>query len=99
MSDWLEDFPESLKAKIKACGPKDGELIEMTPDEMRELTAGRKKIFINTPPQKTLRDEFAMAALTGLITRHLQDRPVLVESVVDDAYTFADAMLAQRRKK
>lgn len=45
-------------------------------------------------PTKTLRDEFAMAALTGLIIGDKVHGPV---SIVDDAYRAADAMMAARK--
>lgn len=51
----------------------------------------------NTP--KTLRDEFAMAALTGLLAHGLDDddRPTPAR-YSEIAYMIADAMLKQRTK-
>ncbi len=57
------------------------------------------------PPndQKSLRDEFAMAALTGLLT--IKETYVIAGSkpdgdvwVAESAYDLADAMLLQRKK-
>lgn len=53
-------------------------------------------------PVKTLRDEFAMAALGGLLGRpwdHLDlDGKVLCSLWAESAYIFADAMLAARKE-
>jgi len=49
---------------------------------------------IELPEQPTLRDRFAMAALTGLIIGDKVHGPV---SIVDDAYRVADAMMAARK--
>ncbi len=53
--------------------------------------------------QKTLRDEFAMAALTGMLT--IKETYLIAEKkpdgdawVAETAYELADAMLAQRLK-
>ncbi len=44
---------------------------------------------------KTLRDEFAMAALTGLFSWQVMQS---WESMAVSAYSIADAMLAEREK-
>lgn len=49
------------------------------------------------PEQKTLRDEFAMAALTGLIANP-QNMNALKQNA-EAAYRYADAMLEARKKK
>lgn len=53
-------------------------------------------------PAKTLRDEFAMAALGGLLGRswdHLNlDDKALFSIWAEGAYTLADAMLAARKE-
>lgn len=53
--------------------------------------------------QKTLRDEFAMAALTGILTIEATYHAAMKESdpdgtVAEGAYKLADAMLAARKK-
>ncbi len=48
--------------------------------------------FIETAPERpTLRDQFAMAALTGLLAKGRSHAVV-----VTDAYGFADAMMKER---
>ena len=51
-------------------------------------------------PRKTLRDEFAMAALTGLVTMAYDSYGchMSVEARVSRAYAHADAMMAERCK-
>lgn len=44
----------------------------------------------------TLRDQFAMAALTGLVARHSND--IYCDVMAEWAYDFADAMLAEREQ-
>lgn len=46
---------------------------------------------------KTLRDEFAIAALTGILAR--SSRTQNDEAVAEDAYEIADAMLEARKAK
>jgi len=51
---------------------------------------------------KTLRDEFAMAALQGMVVghvRHLIPRELDVKFLADQSYKVADAMLAAREAK
>ena len=49
------------------------------------------------PGYKTLRDEFAMAALTGLVSDHdCGEVPAI--SVAHAAYEYADAMMEARKK-
>lgn len=52
---------------------------------------------------KTLRDEFAMAALTGLLSipetyKHAADMSDSDGWIAGGAYALADAMLAERKK-
>ena len=47
---------------------------------------------------KTLRDEFAMAALQGFIANTGDDGPITFKGYAHDAYKQADAMLAERGK-
>lgn len=46
-------------------------------------------------PIKTLRDEFAMSAVMGLI-RNTSGWGLNMESIAKDAYKLADALLKQR---
>jgi hypothetical protein len=48
--------------------------------------------------EKTLRDEFAMAALTGLIASPKAKLPQEIECLAPLAYSLADAMLKERNK-
>lgn len=52
-------------------------------------------------PQKTLRDEFAMAALSALILKHslLRDDTAAQQGVAEAAYRLADAMLEAREER
>lgn len=48
-------------------------------------------------PQKTLRDEFAMAALTALISSHMMQLKMTGTAFIcERAYLWADAMLKAR---
>lgn len=50
-------------------------------------------------PVKTLRDEYAMAALTGICgTLNPLSPGIKYEAIADDAYKLADAMLTERSK-
>lgn len=44
--------------------------------------------------QKTLRDEFAMAALTGILAKHDN---ILPETVAEIAFSYADYMMEARK--
>ena len=50
------------------------------------------------PETKTLRDEFAMAALTGLLANAVDDGSMGAEDWASDAYLFADKMMEARKK-
>lgn len=52
------------------------------------------------PPHKTLRDEFAMAALTRCIQRESFSGGLAdVADSASDAYIIADAMMAERTRQ
>jgi hypothetical protein len=51
-----------------------------------------------SPEAKTLRDEFAMAALTGLLANAVDDGSMGAEDWASDAYLFADKMMEARKK-
>jgi hypothetical protein len=50
------------------------------------------------PEAKTLRDEAANAALTGLLAKAVDDGSMGPEDWASDAYLFADAMMEARKK-
>ena len=58
----------------------------------------RKITFMPSQDVKTLRDEFAMAVLTSIITQGAMNVEMDVLPFVEDAYTIADAMLEARKK-
>lgn len=55
--------------------------------------------------KKTLRDEFAMAALTGLLACSMSERPSwwddsdVTGGIARRAYQYADAMIVVRKQK
>jgi hypothetical protein len=58
---------------------------------------------MDTNETKTLRDEFAMAALTGLLSipdtyKAASNEPEADKWIARGAYELADAMMAQRKK-
>ena len=53
---------------------------------------------ITDQPIKTLRDEAANAALTGLLAKAVDDGSMGAEDWASDAYLFADAMMETRKK-
>lgn len=50
----------------------------------------------NSAPEKTLRDEFAMAALTGIVVANNPKSEIQFKLTAMDAYSIADAMLDAR---
>ncbi len=48
------------------------------------------------PERPTLRDQFAMAALTGLLAAHDPESYLSDQGVSDRAYAIADAMMKER---
>lgn len=83
MKKLLIDTPEEIAARF------EGRLAQK---EKRE--AGVRPS--NAPATKTLRDEFAMAALTGLLASGPYDCDQ--HGLASDAYLYADAMLAAREE-
>ena len=78
---------------------RDSEFVKSVTDGFRALVGG------DTPPAdapapeaKTLRDEFAMAALTGLLANAVDDGSMGAEDWASDAYLFADKMMEARKK-
>jgi hypothetical protein len=73
----------------------------MTPDTPRVGFAPpdqRQTADAPAPEAKTLRDDFAMAALTGLLTTSVEDGSMGAEDWASDAYLFADKMMEARKK-
>lgn len=66
-----------------------------TPAEIKSLAEAAYE-FHRTRGTKTLRDEFAMAALTGVVSVH--GVGLDPADVAEDAYAVADAMLEARGK-
>ena len=62
-------------------------------EEINWLTKQNERLKGNKRENPTLRDQFAMAALTGLLANN-----VSTEKIHDYAYTIADAMMQQRDK-
>ena len=58
------------------------------------------KIMMQPEPYATLRDQFAMAALTGLLASGRRDTSVeMIRENVPAAYKYADSMLEARDKE
>ena len=53
---------------------------------------------VPTPTEPTLRDKFAMAALTGILAGS-PNKEIGPEDYAHDAYMFADAMIEAREAK
>ena len=71
--------------------------------EAKRLVEGvERELAVDTPAMlagdKTLRDEFAMAALTGLIAARAVWTDSSFDRAASRAYQFADAMLEARSK-
>jgi len=49
-------------------------------------------------PEITLRDQFAMAALTGITSNLLQRNEYVINEMAECAYRLADAALAERER-
>ena len=60
------------------------------------FNVGRRQPTLPTTETPTLRDQFAMAALTGLISRASD---FMFPDLSQKAYRFADAMLEARKEK
>ncbi|EPL6453054.1 hypothetical protein N0G65_000156 [Providencia rettgeri] len=73
-------------------------------DDLRKRMYGPVGGIITIPPQNevpTLRDQFAMAAMQGILSNEAMIAVVIEESaawVSREAYLMADAMLAARGK-
>lgn len=65
-----------------------------TADECQQLREQVERLKGNRKENPTLRDQFAMAALTGLLAYGEK----FDVSAYDDAYAFADSMMKAREK-
>lgn len=68
-------------------------------DEAQQLKDWRAAVLPYIHPRKTLRDEFAMAAMTGLLANSVtifSETPSIYASM---AYEQADAMMQERSKQ
>lgn len=72
------------------------DLSSATPAEIQSLAKTAHE-FHRTRDTKTLRDEFAMAALPSVILIHAQGRMPAKVDVAREAYWFADAMMEARK--
>ena len=63
-------------------------------EEVNWLTEQNQRLKGNKRENPTLRDQFAMAALTGILAYNKR----IDVSASADAYSFADAMMAERDK-
>lgn len=88
---------------IVESGEYSGEYYILTPDG-REGIVGVEYITAAEDAPKSLRDEFAMGALTGLINRGVLEHDDLMGSpdpeadLASTAYAIADAMMKERAK-
>ena len=83
-------------------GPNGGPNPQDEPDEgimtneeiyIRDRQKGRAHI----PKNGNLRDQFAMAALTGILAYEYSTEERMVREIANFAYTCADEMLKRRR--
>jgi hypothetical protein len=76
----------------------------MTPAQKDDWIAELRTSLAYAQLKKTLRDEFAMAALTGLLANHKLAVKCLAEGGAESgwfeecAYEFADGMMKERHK-
>lgn len=54
--------------------------------------------FTGTHPGMSLRDYFAAKAMQAMVGEYLAKGPLNIAETADEAYAFADAMLAEREK-
>jgi len=68
-------------------------------DTQRSLSPGQlEPVFMNE--LMTRRDFFAAAALTGMLAREMDaDEDITIPEMAEDAYRYADAMVAAREAK
>lgn len=81
-------LPDHVHEKIAASATENG----------RSMNAEIVARIANLSPERTLRDEFAMAALNGMASIALDDGDMIMgwRNMSEAAYKAADAMLAAR---
>ena len=68
-------------------------------NRLKDLESAVTSIAVGlTKKEMKLRDEFAMAALTGMLSASIE-RPWPCKAMANNAYAFADAMLEAREVK
>lgn len=90
--DWIDAVPKDIQ--LPAMPGFDREYVEELLQE--KTTAPMVKLDSSFGCIKTLRDEFAMAALSGMLSD--SNCVGTYESIVKHAYGYADAMLKERAK-
>lgn len=69
---------------------------ELSEQELNGMSDKELNKYFKQQTENTLRDKFAMAALTGLISN--ENWINNIDDTVDDAYVIADAMMEERIK-
>lgn len=107
----VSELPSDVREKLLGCSERDFRVLpgcgDGTTRELLRIQAalrGESPVGPPEPLPRTLRDEFALAALQGLVgglTAHEAnyDERVIVPQAAHIAYMFADAMLVEREKK
>ncbi|MGN6537670.1 MAG: Arc family DNA-binding protein [Mesorhizobium sp.] len=83
-------IPDALKTEVEAAAERNRR--SMTAEIVARLAA-------SFGTAETLRDRFAIAALTGLCGNDDALHRYIPEKIAEWAYQYADAMLAQREKR
>ena len=66
-------------------------------DEQKSIPMDERQRFMNAREQPTLRDQMAMASLTGLLASDVADN-ITYEDLAEHVYKIADAMLKARKE-
>jgi hypothetical protein len=94
--EWVKRVTEGFRALVGGDTPPTVQ--ETEADWRARLLAAGPGLFLEEHNRKTLRDEFAMAALTGLLANFVDDGSMGAEDWASDAYLFADKMMEARKK-
>ena len=93
----VEQLHDHLTGRRRqATSATDQELYDLCIEFDIPLPSGAIIKLAGIPREKTLRDEFAMAAMQGFCAA---DSFNTLSAIAQDAYTLADAMLQERTKK
>ena len=91
-----KNYPFFCKVHDK-CWKEDGSFMDLGVHDPEDIVGEYAEHYApNEAPQLTMRDQFAMAALTGLIAR--AGEYASTDAFVSSAYKFADAMMKAREK-